>query len=452
MHATDRDLREVAESTAEFRLSEIISALSYSLDLTEGQSPGHSARACVIGMRMVEQLGLDPITRSDLFYALLMKDAGCSSNAARLCALFGADDHRLKRDHKLIDWTRLGEATSYAWRHTHGDHALDRVGRMARIAATADQIGREMIATRCERGADVVKMIGLSPDTAAAIRGLDEHWDGRGQPLGLAGDQIPFFSRVMSLAQTFDAFARDRGLAAGFEVVERRSGTWFDPTLVRALLALRPEQGFWAQLQSDDPHRLVEGYEPEERTLLADERRVDQVAEGFAVVIDAKSPYTFRHSTGVAAIAVDLGERIGLEPVALRELRRAALLHDIGKLGVSNTILDKPGKLTDAEWVEMRLHPAYTYDILNRIGRFRAIAQVAAAHHERLDGKGYHQGLSADQLSLPARILAVADITEALQAERPYRAALGWEEVTAILGKMSGTAICPAVFEALRGA
>jgi putative nucleotidyltransferase with HDIG domain len=434
---------------AGFRLSEIVSALSYALDLTEGQPMGHSIRACVIGMRLAQEIKLDPSQQSDLFYALLLKDAGCSSNAARLASLFGADDHLLKRDHKLIDWTRLGPAASYALRHAGGTTLLERMKRVARIAITAEKIGREMIATRCERGADIARMIGLAPATADAIKGLDEHWDGNGHPLGLTGEEIPLFARVLCLAQTFEVFMSKEGRQAAYHMARHRSGTWFDPGLVKALTGFEKEAAFWRILAEGDPAALVEAYEPGDRVVVADEDRVDHVAEAFAVVIDAKSPYTYHHSAGVASIAVQLGARLGLAPVALRELKRAALLHDIGKLGVSNAILDKPGKLTGTEWAAMRLHPALTYEILRRIGRFRDLALVAAAHHERLDGRGYHRGIGAAELDRPARILAVADVCEALQAERPYRKALEWDEIMAIMGRQAGQALCPEVFGVL---
>lgn len=413
---------------------------------------GHSVRACVIGMRLANQLGLDVQDQSDLYYALLLKDAGCSSNAARLCQLFGADDRTLKHDHKLIDWTRTGPAASYALKHAGGRTVLERLGRVATIAATAERIGREMIAARCERGADIVQMIGLSTSTALGIRNLDEHWDGQGHPVGLQGDGIPLFGRILCLAQAFEVFFSAQGVGAAYEVIRRRSGTWFDPSLVRAMEGFEHEAALWRLLEGADPRVFVEAYEPEERVLAADEDRVDQVAQAFAVVIDAKSPYTFHHSDGVAAIAVELGGRMGLDPIELRELKRAALLHDIGKLGVSNTILDKPGKLTDAEWAAMKLHPAFTYEILRRIGRFREVAEVAASHHERLDGTGYHRGVGAAELSRPARVLAVADVCEALQAERPYRKALPWDDVMAIMRKLAGPGICPEVFAALDAA
>jgi putative nucleotidyltransferase with HDIG domain len=167
------------------------------------------------------------------------------------------------------------------------------------------------------------------------------------------------------------------------------------------------------------------------------------------MIVDAKSPYTGRHSVGVARISVGIADVLGYGPDALRDLRRAALLHDIGKLGVSNLILDKPGKLDAEEWVQMRRHPALTVKILERVSAFRDLAATAGAHHERLDGGGYHLGLTGDQLNRDARILAVADVFEALTAERPYRAALPLDQVWAIMRRDAGHALCREALGAL---
>ena len=183
---------------------------------------------------------------------------------------------------------------------------------------------------------------------------------------------------------------------------------------------------------------------------MADEARLDDVAEAFAKVIDAKSPWTYRHSNGVADIASVVGERLGLGVPARRELRRAALLHDLGKLGVSNLILDKPAKLTETEWAAMRRHPAHTLEILTRVGCFRHLAAAAAAHHERLDGRGYHLGLEAGSIALEARILCAADICDALRASRPYRAGLPVERVLEIMGREAGHGLDLDVYRTLR--
>ena len=177
---------------------------------------------------------------------------------------------------------------------------------------------------------------------------------------------------------------------------------------------------------------------------------LDRIAEGFSSVIDAKSPWTFCHSSGVAEVSVGIAEVLGISGRRLATLRRAALLHDIGKLGVSNMILDKPSRLTESEMAQMRLHTNYTYQILSRVNGFSEFAETAAAHHERLDGRGYHRGISGSDLSLEVRILGVADVYEALAARRPYRQDLTREEVMVVLDKQAGTALCPAVVGALK--
>ncbi len=146
---------------AAFRTSEILSALSCALDITEGQPPGHAVRTCLIGMRLAERAGLPLEERGALFYALLLKDLGCSSNAARLCSLFGADDRALKREHKLTDWSRTGRSLAYALRHAVPEASpMGRVLRVASMTLKEQGSGREMIQTRCDRGADIASMLG----------------------------------------------------------------------------------------------------------------------------------------------------------------------------------------------------------------------------------------------------------------------------------------------------
>ena len=440
----------------EFRFSEVLSALSFALDLVEGQPEGHTVRSCLVGMRIADRLGLDEERRSVLFYALLLKDAGCSSNASKMSTLFDADDMEAKKRVKTVDWTSLPHAALYAARTVSPEGSLlAKAGRMFEFAVRGQRASRDLIRIRCERGAEITRLMGFPEETAQAIRGLDEHWDGRGHPDGLAGEEIPLLARICGLAQTAEVFLTDRGPAAAEEVVGLRSGRWFDPALVEALLAEVRENGLWEDLSRKDPWREVSRLEPDDRALKATPERVDLVARAFAEIIDAKSPFTYRHSEGVARVAVAMAEGAGLGPEGTRDLMRAALLHDLGKLGISNRILDKPGGLTDEEYEEIKRHPKITYDILSRVGPFRPIAETAANHHEKLDGSGYHRGIGAEDLDLPSRILAVADIYDALSAERPYHKALPQEKVIDILREESATKLdpeCVAILEDLAAA
>src|SRR3954464_6329449 len=216
--------------SVDIRLSEVISALSYALDVTEAQPMGHAVRSCAIGMRIGEEIGLDDDTRSSLFYALLLKDAGCSSNAAKLSALFGADDFELKRARKLTNHLRPFEALKYTVRYA-------RTRSLGAIVRSGAEGARDMTELRCERGAEIARMIELTESTAEAIKALDEHWDGNGYPYGLAGDAIPLLGRIVCLAQTVEVFFAAAGPRAVFDVAADPRGTWVAPALLGAARA-----------------------------------------------------------------------------------------------------------------------------------------------------------------------------------------------------------------------
>ncbi|HVO56323.1 MAG TPA: HD domain-containing phosphohydrolase [Dongiaceae bacterium] len=417
------------------RVSELISALSYALDLTEGRPMGHSVRACMIGMRIAREIGMAMPEQADLYYALLLKDAGCSSNSSRLFHILNADEIKAKRDVKTTDWTRLGwESLQYAVTHVAtGSPLPQRIWKLLQVAATQQRDSCDLVKIRCERGAHIAKKLGFSEAVAQGIHSLDEHWNGKGYPDGLNGGEIPMFSNIANLAQTIDVFYSQRGVDAAMDAIEDRSGRWFNPDLVRAARALAIDGSLWKDLNSEQLTRTALEYEPVERRLTATDEVVDNICLAFADVIDAKSPFTYRHSNGVAEAAMDIAKWFGLDERAKKDLQRAALLHDIGKLSVSNSILEKPGKLTNEEWQSVRQHPFYTHEILRRIPAFETISRDAAAHHERLDGKGYWQGLGSEQLTLQARILAVADVFDALSAKRPYRDSLPLEKVFEIM-------------------
>jgi putative nucleotidyltransferase with HDIG domain len=403
----------------EIALSELISALSRALDVAEGEPPGHAARSCLIGMHLADELALDTGTRSDLFYALLLKDAGCSANSAHMSALFRADDQLAKHTSKLVNWARPFDAFVWSLRTVAPDGSVaERVDRL-RAIRNEGQVTRSLMQARCHRGAEIALKLGFSSATADAIRALDEHWDGLGQPEGLKGTEIPVLARILCLSQTVEVFHAARGTRIACRVAAKRSGQWFDPALVEALHSFRADDGFWASLADPD----VSAVEPPDQVLTADEARLDEVAEGFAAVIDAKSPWTHEHCDRVCSISLGIAAQMGFAEAAVHELRRAALLHDLGKLSISNRILDKPGPLTNAERERFHEHPLLAEQILARVPSLREVAAVASAHHERLDGSGYPRGLSGDQLSMPMRILALADVYEALISERPYRAA-----------------------------
>jgi putative nucleotidyltransferase with HDIG domain len=421
-------------SNSSIRMSDVVSALSVALDLTEGQPMGHAIRSCFIGMRIAKELRLPAKDCADLYYALLLKDSGCSSNSARLHGILGSDDIQAKREVKFQDWTRMSlPGLRYLLRNTMpGAHWFDKFKRIVQVGLHQSENNAALIGTRCERGAEIARKIGMSERTALAIRSLDEHWNGGGYPEGRAGDHIPLLSRIMNVSQTLEVFASEYDPEAAIRAVSQRSGKWFDPEMVNVARSLLKEEKLWQQMKSKDVRSLVMGMEPG-TAVPASPERIDSICQAFAEVIDAKSPYTFNHSLGVANASVAIAEALALAPIMITTIRRAALLHDIGKLSVSNAILEKPGKLTDSEWEVMKMHPVYSRQILKSISGFENLAFIAAAHHERLDGKGYPEGLKANQLPLAARVIAVADVYQALTEKRPYREGLSLDVVMKML-------------------
>jgi putative nucleotidyltransferase with HDIG domain len=430
----------------DIRLSELVSALSHALDVTGGQPMGHAERTCLIGQRLADAVGLESAQRSSLFYALLLKDAGCSTTAAAIATTFGSDDQQVKHDSRLIDASRPRTALGYLRRNVApGAPLLERARHLRAVMAMTHGGIDELERLRCERGADIARGIGLDEEAATAITQLFEHWDGNGHPGEHAGEEISLLARMACLSQTMEVFWQQGGAAAACDVARARRGTWFDPALVDAVDELERDDRFWASLPRPD----VEAVEPPDRVLRADDARLDRVAEAFAGIVDAKSPYTAQHCAGVAEIADGMAATMGVDDATRRLLRRAALLHDVGKLGVSNRILDKPGALSDHEWGAVRRHPRLSMVILRAVPALAPVARLSATHHERLDGSGYPYGLTASELKLPDRILQVADVTDALTAERPYREALSPDEGLAIMRYDAGKRLDATAFAAV---
>jgi HD-GYP domain-containing protein (c-di-GMP phosphodiesterase class II) len=401
-------------------------------------------------MRLGKEIGLGDQDLSALYYALLLKDAGCSGNASRMAALFGSDDNETKARMKLVDWHKRVRLALYtAANVARGQGLFKRVKQFLTIART-ENMTKELITLRCERGAKIAGRLGFPADTARAIRSLDEHWSGLGYAEGLSGEDIPLLARIANLAQTVEAFHAAGGVKRALEVAQERRASWFDPQLVNIVLSWRRDLAFWNRLSGEDVTALVLAEEPADRVRYVDEEGLNEVARAFADIIDAKSPFTFEHSRRVADYAVAMGRVLDFDEDELRRLYRAGLLHDIGKLGVSNRILDKEGPLDEAERIAMERHPANSYSILERVTAFRDFAHTAALHHEKLDGSGYPYGLTGDKLDQSARCLVVADIYDALTTDRPYRAGMKRERAMAIIGADSGTKLCETAIGALR--
>lgn len=431
------------------RLAELLGALSYALDLTEGQPPGHCVRCCWIGVHLGEQLGLSEELLRQVYYTLLLKDVGCSSNAARICELYLTDDIKFKRDFKWVDGS-FPQVVKFALANTAlGAGLVTKIRTILASLETKDEVSEELIQTRCSTGSRTARRLRLGEEVATGVFHLDEHWNGKGHPEQRAGAEIPIHSRIALLTQVVDVFYGSEGVDGAIAEVVKRRGTWFDPDLVDALVAMGNDHPMWAMLSSPEIARAVFELAPGQSEVVVDDDYLDEIAAAFGEIVDAKSPYTSGHSTRVALYTDLLAKELGLDAERRRWLHRGALLHDVGKLGVSNSILDKPGKLDAEEWIAIKQHPRYTEEILERIPQFDALARVAGAHHERLDGKGYPKGIGADDITLETRIITTADVFDAITAERPYRGAIDPKKALEMMGETVGTQLDAECFAAL---
>ncbi len=423
--------------------------------------PGHALRSCLLGMRLAQEFGFPAERMVSLYYSLLLKDVGCSSNAARLCEIIGGgDERRVKAGVKLEDWTRpsrpRGSTLRLLWGTVHpGANAAKRAAGILRIGLTQHRNNEEMITLRCDRGAQILRKLSLGEYAAEAVRGLDEHWDGSGYPERRAGTDIPLASRILSIAQHLDVFATKHGTLEALHALHERSGRWFDPKLVWIADWLHCKGKLWPGAFPDTPEsetrRMVLDLAPDDVNRL-EASDIDLICEAFADVVDAKSSFTYRHSMGVTNAAIAIAHELGLSDERVRIVNRAALLHDIGKLRVPNSILDKPGTLDAEEWHVVHEHPGLTRRILSHIGPFGALAMVAGAHHERLDGTGYPDRLTAEHIPMEARIIAVADVYGALTEDRPYRPGLQHEQAVEIMSREMPHRLDADCCEALFGA
>lgn len=445
-------LADPSPIAAGLKLAELISALSHALDITEGQPEGHCVRCCWIGMHVGRAIGLSDAQQWELYYTLLLKDLGCSSNAARICELYLTDDLDFKRDFKHVG-DSLPQVVRFVLQHTGLKSGLaERFRSVLNIFRNGPEYSQELIQTRCQRGAEIARLLRFSEGVAAGIYSLDEHWNGQGKPDQLQGDAIPIYARIALLAQVVDVFHTADGRDAAMDEVRRRAGQWFDPALAAAMESVAKDDAFWTTLGGNGIETAVLALEPAAHVVPLDEDYLDDIAAAFGQVVDSKSPYTSGHSARVALYTDLIGEALGLSLERRRWLKRGALLHDVGKLGVSNSVLDKAGKLDEAEWAAVRDHARLTESILSKIHAFSELARIAGAHHERLDGNGYPRGLKADEIAMETRIITTADIFDAITAERPYRGAVPIPQTLEMMAKTVGTALDPLCFDALKRA
>ena len=378
----------MGDEAASPRLAELILALSLATDLGTGQPLEHGLRTCWLSMRTSTALGHDAATRSVVFYVALLRFLGCTSDAAETAVLAGGDDVAFNASMAPMLLARPGEGMSYFVRHLAEDRpALERAGRVGRALADPG-MSRRSLSGHCEVGARLAGRLGVGEPVVEALAHAYERWDGKGYPDGLEGDDVPVAVRVVAVARDVELWTRRSGWPAAAEVLTHRRGHGYDPAVVDVLAN---EGAEWLSDIGDDLDASLLDAEPAPVLTVAVDG-LDRALEAVADFADLKSPYLRDHSTGVAALTVAAAGAAGLADTDAAALGRAALVHDIGRVGVANGIWDRPGPLRAEHWERVRLHPYLTERVLQRSPMLAPLADVAARHHERLDGSGYHRG------------------------------------------------------------
>jgi HD-GYP domain-containing protein (c-di-GMP phosphodiesterase class II) len=389
------------------RVAELVALMSLGADLGLGQPMEHALRQSLIGLRIGELLGLDAGRRAGLYYAGLLAWVGCHVDSYEQAKWFG-DDIRLRHDMLRADFAGL-EAVRFAAGHLGADReGLDR----ARLTAAFVVDGRRvadpgvMIANHCWTAEGLAARLGLGEEVRRPLRQTFERWDGTGLPHGTRGRANDLAARIVNLADVLAAFSRAGGVDAALEVARARRGTQFDPDLVDLVRAAGTSV-FDGLERATNWDAVIDAEPGLGRTLHGPE--LDGAFEALADFADVKSPSTLGHSRGVARLAEGAASALGLPRADVVHVRRAALVHDLGRLGVSNAVWDKTTRLTPAEVERVRLHPYLTERMLACSPALRGYGETARQHHERLDGSGYPRGLGGDALTLPGRVLAAAD-------------------------------------------
>lgn len=432
------------EPTESVRLAELLAVLSLLGDLGLGLPMEHALRQSVVALRLGDRLGLGAEAREALYYTGLLAWVGCHVDAYEQAKWFG-DDLALKAGFRDVDLAGRPSDMAFVLRHLGaGRPPGTRARTFLAFPSGGYRYSQSILTTHWLAVDELAAQLGLDGEVRKSIEQTFERWDGRGQPAGARHDEILVTSRLVNLADVVEVFHRQGGVAAAVAVARARSGTQFDPAIVVEFCTHAAE--ILADLDSTTTWETVLAAEPGLGVPLT-AAELDAALEAIADFTDAKSPYTLGHSRRVADLAGAAAHGLQLPPGDVAAVRRAGLLHDLGRLGVSNAIWDKKGSLTIAEAERIRLHPYLTERTLASCPALARLGTIAVQHHERLDGSGYPGGLRAGALTLPGQTLAAADVYQAKREPRPHRpevsaqeaAAFAREEVRA--GRLDGDAV-----------
>jgi HD-GYP domain-containing protein (c-di-GMP phosphodiesterase class II) len=431
------------------RLAELVAALSLGVDLGFGQPMEHVLRQCLIALRLADHAGLGEQDRAAVYYTALLVNVGCHADAHEQAKWFG-DDITLKSGKYVHELGSVRGALATMRLVGSGNPPLHRFRVGLEFAFSGRRQLDGMIAQHARLARTLAEQLRLPGMVSDSVGAAYEQWDGRGWPGALKGGAIPVASRLAQLAEFMEVAHRVGGVAGATALARRRAGRQFDPTLA-ALLCARADQVLGG-LDEVPAWQTVIAAEPALAVALSAEQ-LDGALMAIANFVDLKSPFTLGHSVAVAELAEDAGRRLGLPPDQVLTLRRAGFVHGFGRLGVSNSIWDRPGPLSAGQWERVRMYPYLTERMLHQSAALAPLGEIAVQHRERLDGSGYPRGLSGGAISRLARVLGAADAYTSMREPRPHRPARPAAEAVTELrgevraGRLDGAAV-DAVLEA----
>jgi HD-GYP domain-containing protein (c-di-GMP phosphodiesterase class II) len=417
-----------SDQGATIRRAEIVVAWSRATDLAIGQPIEYALKSCVLSMRLAAALELDHAARVETYHHALLRYIGCNAETDAMAALFG-DEIAFRRTLAPLDTAdpaQLGPVLLRAIVQAQSAQPLPAMlwGILKSLAASRSETVAGFRA-HCETAERFGRRLGFDDTIIRNLGQFNERWDGKGMPNGIRGAALAPAVRVVTLAQDVIVLSETQNLGAAVSTVKKRRGKVYDPSIADFFTA--HADALTADLNAQSSWDAVLALEPEPYAWLSD-AQFDEACLAMADFADIKSPFTFGHSRAVAELAAKAGRSCGLPEPDVTALRRAALLHDIGQVAISSGIFAKSAALSDSEWEKVRLHPYHAERILAKPAALARLAQIAAHHHERLDGSGYHRGARGDGLSPLAKILAAADAYQAMTEARPHRPALSAEQ------------------------
>jgi HD-GYP domain-containing protein (c-di-GMP phosphodiesterase class II) len=428
-------------NTSGVRQAELIMALSLATDLGTGRPMEWALCSALLGIRLGEALGLNEQELRDVFYLALLRYIGCTSDMETTVELFGDEPATAGRSYDFVDSTKPRQMLDWMLHYVGaGQSPLQRIRTIANMPSAMGEHTRG----HCEVAEQLTQRLGFEKSVQEAIWHIYERWDGSGYPQHLKGETLSLPMRVVQVVQNAESFRRKYGLDAAIAAIHQRAGHALDPRIAARFCEVAAH--ITGGLEEEANWETVLTAEPGLRPYLSNEALDDAVLV-LADFVDLLSPDFVGHSRKVAALAKSAAEHFGLTETDVKAAERMGGLHDLGKVSVSPGIWYKTGELTDSEWERVRLHPYYTERILARVNVLGRLASCAALHHERLDGSGYHRGVTASVLSPEARLLAAANFYQARVEHRSFREAMTAEEAAdelraqARLGRLDSDAV-----------